>query len=60
MLTTLKGHTAEIVCLSFDPTSYYIATGSMDNTAIFWSLETNQQIFKIDVFICIYTSIKEK
>ncbi len=30
---TLRGHETEIVCLSFNPQSTLIATGSMDNTA---------------------------
>lgn len=50
LLSTLKGHTAEIVCLSFDPLSFFMATGSMDNTAILWNIETNQQLMKIDVY----------
>lgn len=30
---TYRGHSTEIVCLSFDPHGTKIATGSMDNTA---------------------------
>ena len=49
LLNTYKGHTAEIVCLCFDPLSFFMATGSMDNTAILWNIETNQQLMKIEV-----------
>ena len=37
----------EIVCLSFDPTSTKMVTGSMDKTAILWNLETEQKLFDI-------------
>ncbi|GFH05723.1 WD_REPEATS_REGION domain-containing protein, partial [Haematococcus lacustris] len=40
---TLKGHTTEIVCLSFNPQSTMIATGSMDNTAKLWDVETGKE-----------------
>ena len=30
----------EIVCLSFDPHGMLVATGSMDNTAKIWDVET--------------------
>lgn len=48
MLVTFKGHTAEIVCLSFDPYSIYMATGSMDYTSILWNLETKQKMWTIE------------
>ena len=50
LLHTLKSHTAEIVCLSFDPTSQNLVTGSMDKTAILWNVENGQPIMQIDVF----------
>jgi len=49
LISTYRGHTAEIVCLSFDPMSFFLVTGSMDKTAILWNLETEQQIINIDV-----------
>lgn len=48
MISTFRGHKAEIVCLSFDPLSFYLVTGSMDKTAILWNLETEQSLMKID------------
>jgi dynein assembly factor with WDR repeat domains 1 len=48
-LSTFRGHQGEIVCLSFDPQSLYMATGSMDKTAKVWNLETNQLLMDIDV-----------
>lgn len=44
LLHTLKGHTTEIVCLSFNPQGDVIATGSMDNTAKLWSAETGEEL----------------
>jgi dynein assembly factor with WDR repeat domains 1 len=49
LISTYRGHTAEIVCLCFDPMSFFLVTGSMDKTAILWNLETEQQIINIDV-----------
>lgn len=37
----------EIVCLSFDPNGFLVATGSMDNTAKLWDVETGEQIFSL-------------
>lgn len=37
----------EIVCLSFDPHGMLVATGSMDNTAKLWDVETGQEIFTL-------------
>lgn len=37
---TLVGHTAQIVCLSFDPHGMLVATGSMDKTAKLWDVNT--------------------
>jgi dynein assembly factor with WDR repeat domains 1 len=48
LLTTFRGHKAELVCVTFDPTSTYLVTGSMDRTAIVWNLETEQQLMNID------------
>ena len=49
MLYTFRGHIAEIVCLSFDPMSTYLVTGSMDKTSILWNVETGQAVMQIDV-----------
>ena len=41
---TFKGHATEIVCLSFDPHGRVVATGSMDNTAKMWDVETGKEL----------------
>ena len=51
MLYTFRGHIAEIVCLSFDPMSTYLVTGSMDKTSILWNVDTGQAVMQIDVII---------
>lgn len=38
----------EIVCLSFDPNGILVATGSMDNTAKLWDVETGEEIFSLN------------
>lgn len=43
----LKGHYGEIVCLSFNPNSTLIATGSMDHTSKIWDVETGEEIFTL-------------
>ena len=53
LISTYRGHTAEIVCLCFDPMSFFLVTGSMDKSAILWNLETEQQILNIDVKLFI-------
>ncbi len=40
---TFRGHATEIVCLSFDPHGTVVATGSMDNTAKLWDVETGKE-----------------
>lgn len=37
----------EIVCLSFDPTGFLVATGSMDGTAKIWDVETGTEMFTL-------------
>ena len=39
---TYRGHSTEIVCLSFNPQGTMVATGSMDNTARLWDVETGE------------------
>ncbi|NWT87036.1 DAW1 factor, partial [Lanius ludovicianus] len=41
---TFRGHSAEIVCLSFNPQSTLLATGSMDTTAKLWHLEKGEEV----------------
>lgn len=42
-LNTFTGHDKEIVCLTFDPHATLLATGSMDNTAKLWDIETGKE-----------------
>jgi len=37
------------VCLSFNPPSTVIATGSMDTTAKLWDIQTGQEIASLNV-----------
>ncbi|XP_033085861.1 dynein assembly factor with WDR repeat domains 1 isoform X4 [Trachypithecus francoisi] len=41
---TFRGHTAEIVCLSFNPQSTLVATGSMDTTAKLWNIQNGEEV----------------
>ncbi|NWW74771.1 DAW1 factor, partial [Climacteris rufus] len=41
---TFRGHSAEIVCLSFNPQSTLVATGSMDTTAKLWDIEKGEEV----------------
>ncbi|XP_075793735.1 dynein assembly factor with WD repeat domains 1 isoform X4 [Pelodiscus sinensis] len=41
---TFRGHTAEIVCLSFNLQSTLIATGSMDTTAKLWDIQNGEEV----------------
>ncbi|NXB95822.1 DAW1 factor, partial [Vidua chalybeata] len=41
---TFRGHSAEIVCLAFNPQSTLLATGSMDTTAKLWDLEKGEEV----------------
>ncbi|NXS52140.1 DAW1 factor, partial [Brachypteracias leptosomus] len=41
---TFRGHNAEIVCLSFNPQSTLVATGSMDTTAKLWDVEKGEEV----------------
>ncbi|KAF3824081.1 hypothetical protein GH733_008366 [Mirounga leonina] len=44
---TFRGHTAEIVCLSFNPQSTLVATGSMDTTAKLWDIQNGEEVFTL-------------
>lgn len=48
---TLVGHEYEIVCISFDPQSVMVASGSMDHTAKLWDVETGKEILSLRVEI---------
>ena len=40
LIHTFRGHATEIVCLCFNTAGTVVATGSMDNTARLWDVET--------------------
>ena len=44
LLHTLKGHSTEIVCLSFDPHGQVVATGSMHSTAKLWDVQRGVEL----------------
>ena len=46
---TFRGHTAEIVCVGFNPQSTLVATGSMDTTAKLWSVQTGAEVCTLAV-----------
>ena len=46
---TFRGHTAEIVSVSFNPQSTLVATGSMDTTAKLWSVEKGVELCTLAV-----------
>ena len=46
---TFRGHTAEIVCLSFNPQSTLVATGSMDTTAKLWDVHSGHEVATLAV-----------
>ena len=46
---TFRGHTAEIVCVGFNPQSTLVATGSMDTTAKLWSVQTGAEVSTLAV-----------
>ena len=46
---TFRGHTAEIVCLSFNPQSTLVATGSMDTTAKLWDIHSGHEVATLAV-----------
>jgi len=46
---TYRGHTSEIVCLSFNPQSTIIATGSMDATTKLWDVQNGYELSTLSV-----------
>ena len=48
---TYRGHTSEIVCLSFNPQSTLIATGSMDATAKLWDVQSGAELLTLTVSV---------
>lgn len=44
LIHTFRGHATEIVCLCFNAAGTVVATGSMDNTARLWDVETGGNI----------------
>lgn len=46
---TFRGHTAEIVSVTFNPQSTMVATGSMDTTAKLWCVEKGVELHTLAV-----------
>ena len=46
---TFKGHTAEIVCVTFNSSSTLVATGSMDTMGKIWDVETGVEMASLQV-----------
>ncbi len=44
---TLKGHNASVSSVAFSPDGRNLATGSMDNTAKIWDVETGKDILTL-------------
>jgi eukaryotic-like serine/threonine-protein kinase len=40
----LSGHSDEVSCLSWSPTTTYLASGSLDNTVRIWNIKTQQTV----------------
>ena len=49
LIHTYRGHSAEIVCLSFNPQSTIVATGSMDSTAKLWDVNKGIELSTLKV-----------
>ena len=50
---TYRGHTSEIVCLSFNPQSTIIATGSMDATSKLWDVQSGNELATLAVSLIL-------
>lgn len=48
---TFKGHTAEIVCVTFNSSSTLVATGSMDTMGKIWDVETGVEMASLQVIL---------
>ena len=46
---TFRGHTSEVVGVSFNPQSTLVATASMDHTAKIWSVKTGEELHTLAV-----------
>ena len=46
---TFKGHTAEIVCVTFNSSSTLVATGSMDTMGKIWDVESGVEMASLQV-----------
>uniref|UniRef100_A0A8C2AKM1 Dynein assembly factor with WD repeat domains 1 n=1 Tax=Cyprinus carpio TaxID=7962 RepID=A0A8C2AKM1_CYPCA len=46
-VSTLAGHFAEIISLSFNTTGDRLVTGSFDHTAILWDVSTGRSVFHV-------------
>ncbi|MCO6500577.1 MAG: caspase family protein [Vicingus serpentipes] len=54
----LVGHEELVTCLSFDPTSKIIATGSLDRSIILWDATSGQIIKKLEGHSAMLFSVK--
>lgn len=43
----LKGHTAEIISLSFNSSGTHLITGSFDNTVMVWDVNTGKRVYTL-------------
>jgi len=46
---TLRGHSGEVLCVTFNNQSSVIATGSMDSLCILWDVRSGDEMFKLMV-----------
>ena len=44
LVQTLRGHTAPVSCVRFDPTGRLLITGSSDRTVRFWDVASGEQV----------------
>jgi WD40 repeat protein len=43
-VTTLQGHSSEVLSVAFSPDGKYLASGSGDNTVKFWIVESQKEV----------------